>query len=321
MEPKAKKSKTEKPGPEPDRKPKLIAAVAAACVLLLVIAVAFSGRDEKKEPPSTMPPASVEIMQPGLSLDTALPEPSPEVEDISWDYDKASKTLYISGSGAMKDYTPSSAPPPWQTDGIPVEAERVVIAEGITHIGSRSFYVFTKLSSLELPESLDSIGYEAFFGCDSLREVELPKGVSKMDFGVFKLCDNLVKVKLSNNLQQLPLDTFRQCKSLKYVDFGNSPIKSIGQNAFNGCSSLEEVHLPVQLTTILDMAFYNCSSLRYVDMWADVANIWDYAFYGCDSLDELCFWGSQASWDKINIMEYNEPLLNADIEFNDFNIG
>jgi len=42
----------------------------------------------------------------------------------------------------------------------------------------------------------------------------------------------------------------------------------------------------------------------------------DYAFYGCDSLTAVYFGGTEAQWNAIEISDYNEALLYAEITFN-----
>ena len=56
--------------------------------------------------------------------------------------------------------------------------KKVIINEGITGIGSRTFKYFDKMSSIQMPQSLDWIGQNAFYGCSSLKNIEIPAGVS-----------------------------------------------------------------------------------------------------------------------------------------------
>ena len=57
--------------------------------------------------------------------------------------------------------------------------------------------------------------------------------------------------------------------------------------AFNGCSSLTEIHLPDNLTSIGESAFYDCSSLTEIHLPASLTSIGEYAFRGCSSLTEI----------------------------------
>ena len=79
---------------------------------------------------------------------------------------------------------------------------------------------------------------------------------------------------------------FDGCSSLKYVTIGNS-VKTIGSAAFSGCSSLTSVTIPNSVTTIGGNAFDGCSSLTSVTIGNSVTTIGSYAFDGCSSLTSV----------------------------------
>ena len=64
-------------------------------------------------------------------------------------------------------------------------------------------------------------------------------------------------------------------------------ITEIGEAAFFGCGSLEEVILPESLERIMFHAFYGCGSLKSVSIPEGVTEIGDRAFYRCSSLKSL----------------------------------
>ena len=69
--------------------------------------------------------------------------------DIKWEYDSASKTLTLSGSGDMNTMV-SSDECPWAA--VNMSAEKLVVKEGITSICDYAFYGFGALKTAELPE-------------------------------------------------------------------------------------------------------------------------------------------------------------------------
>lgn len=79
-------------------------------------------------------------------------------------------TLTVSGSGAMAthDYCPPSRPP-WQH--IATSITRVIIEEGVTHIGANAFYGHTGLTTITIPHSVKSIGWRAFENCTALTSI------------------------------------------------------------------------------------------------------------------------------------------------------
>ena len=75
-------------------------------------------------------------------------------------------------------------------------------------------------------------------------------------------------------------DAFNGCSSLRSITIPNS-VTSIGDFAFKGCSSLTNVKIPDKITSISDSAFNGCSSLTSITIPDSVTSIDRYAFYGC----------------------------------------
>jgi len=74
---------------------------------------------------------------------------------LTWTYDPETKTLTITGDGALNsNYT-------FGTEA-PVEMEQLIIAEGVTSIGANAFSNMSTLQTMQLPASLKTIGASAF---------------------------------------------------------------------------------------------------------------------------------------------------------------
>ena len=76
---------------------------------------------------------------------------------------------------------------------------------------------------------------------------------------------------------------FNGCSSLTSVVIPDG-VTSIGDWAFNGCSSLTSVVIPEGVTSINDGAFYDCASLASIVIPESVTSIGDEAFSHCKSL-------------------------------------
>jgi hypothetical protein len=64
-------------------------------------------------------------------------------------------------------------------------------------------------------------------------------------------------------------------------------VTSIEWEAFDGCTNLTSVAIPVSVTNIGDAAFFNCSSLTSITIPGSVTSIGQEAFYDCASLTNV----------------------------------
>ena len=64
-------------------------------------------------------------------------------------------------------------------------------------------------------------------------------------------------------------------------------LKTVGANAFNGCSALTSLTIPEQIETLSFGSFQNCSSLAELHIEGGVTRIPGQCFYGCASLTRV----------------------------------
>ena len=67
-------------------------------------------------------------------------------------------------------------------------------------------------------------------------------------------------------------------------------LKSIGIQAFQGCTSLASITFPANLETIGDAAFNGCTGLQEIEIPKSVTTIGKYAFYNCTGLTGIFCW-------------------------------
>jgi hypothetical protein len=116
----------------------------------------------------------------------------------------------------------------------------------LTTIGNNVFQNCASLEQVSLPAGLTTIGNNAFAGCVFLEEVSLPAGLTTIGNYVFDGCTALRWVKWPVSAANAVLGT------------------TTSGGAFRGCTRLEKVELPDNLTAIRAYAFSGSSSLRVV---------------------------------------------------------
>lgn len=101
----------------------------------------------------------------------------------------------------------------------------------------------------------------------------------------------LLSVTIPKTIKKMTDYCFQACTSLKSVTFEKgSPIKELSVQ-FIGCSSLEDVVLPDNLSSIgrdaWSATFAFCTSLKTITLPKSVTTIKDEAFYGCTALENI----------------------------------
>lgn len=117
-------------------------------------------------------------------------------DDLTWSYDRNSKTLTISGTGDMWEYDMVA------TDWRDFEIAHIELKKGITSIGSGAFYQCSNLEKLVIPDGVTSIGNGAIYECTSLKEITIPDSVTLIDYTAFHRCDNLTTVYYTGTPEQ-----------------------------------------------------------------------------------------------------------------------
>ena len=84
-----------------------------------------------------------------------------------------------------------------------------------------------------------------------------------------------------NDADMSALSTFIKSNSITDVVILADGVTSIGDNAFDGCSSLKSINLPEEVTSIGESAFYGCISLTNISLPDGVTSIGDNAFAQC----------------------------------------
>lgn len=130
----------------------------------------------------------------------------------------------------------------------------VILKDGITTIGYRSFAAMENLKEIKIPNTVNYIGSDAFYGCNSLKEVSLPSELTVIEEHTFSYCDKLRKIILPEKLTTVKNYAFSDCNLLEEVYLPNS-LKTVESYAFAGSENLYAVRIPNSVETIGECAF------------------------------------------------------------------
>ena len=169
--------------------------------------------------------------------------------------------------------------------------ETLELGNGLETIEAGVFSGLTSLTSLTIGDGVKTIYAGAFSGCTGLKNLTIGDGVTSIAY-VFNDCTNLETIVLGAGLTFLNAGSFDGYTKLKSVTFknGTSPLL-IHEAVFRGCTSLETVTLPNNVTRIGTNAFSGCTSLTSMNIPASVTSIGESVFYNCTNLTSVAFNG------------------------------
>ena len=193
----------------------------------------------------------------------------------------------------------------------------ITIPDSVTAIGSNAFYNCSSLTSVTFGENsqLTTIGHKAFEGCSSLKynthdnskylgnetnpylvlieciSGEINESCKIIGGSAFApISFMLMDIIIPDSVTIIGSNAFIGCPVLTNVTFGdNSQLTTIGDYAFEDCTSLTSIVIPDRVTTIGDSAFWGCDSLTSVIIGNNATTIGEEAFAWCESLISVTF--------------------------------
>ncbi len=219
----------------------------------------------------------------------------------------------------------------------------VVIPEGVADVGKYAFSGCSHMTDVTMPDSLLDLGHGAFWNCLRLTNVVFGCGIGRIPGYAFNSCRSLERLDIPASVTNIASTLIEDCSSFsefaisndnshyKVVDgvlytkdgatlvrvpstsagvtipesvktIGNEAFRgctnvtrvvipdgvtSIGNHAFNGCRALASVTIPASATDIGTYAFCQCNVLEGVDLPQGVKSIGQYAFSGCKGIESL----------------------------------
>ena len=233
------------------------------------------------------------------AVEVTTTAPSQKIEgrcgdNAIYSYDKATRTLTISGTGAMWNGTKYSHLG---------TVDKIVIGNGITVIGEDAFAKFEFVGSAEISDTVTTIKSNAF---KDLKSITIPKTVRTVETDAFNgvgkvvvegdmnnfqygaLGDEVQEVQLKGSAETLGLALAkvqnRDCLSVTITKDNNRCriangclVSSDGKTVYYHISDSNKVTIPDTAVTIKSAAFYN-QGIEEVKLGKNVTTIEPYAF-------------------------------------------
>lgn len=172
----------------------------------------------------------------------------------------------------------------------------VTLPNGITRIGNEVFQGCYLLKDVVIPDSVTSIGDYAFWAC-GLTSVTIPDSVMSIGSKAFGALP-LTSVMLPVNVSSIDANPFAECSSLReiFVDENNEYYLSENGVLYDKAKTIligypgdkeGAVKIPDGVVEIGNSAFYGCGSFEDITIPGSVLKIGDEAFYGTSFSDVL----------------------------------
>lgn len=140
-------------------------------------------------------------------------------------------------------------------------------APSVPTLGTYAFDGCSVLSSVRLPDNLEVIGQGTFRNCTALTEITLPGVLITIGNYAFQYA-KFATLSLPSTVQTIGSYAFQYCTNLRWVKWPESPAGTLGSGGigyvFGGCTQLERVELPNNLTNIYNSSFRECYALQVV---------------------------------------------------------
>ena len=198
-----------------------------------------------------------------------------------------------------------------------------VIPDGVTNIGDEAFEKCHSLQSVEIGNSVTNISAWAFHSCSRLSSVIISDGVTTIGNSAFEFCYNLTTISIGSGVNIIGSNAFGYCSRLTsvkisdlaawcgiaFIGSNSNPLSyagdlylngnlvtelvvpngviSIGNSAFEGCTSLTMVTIPDSVTSIGQAAFSNCTGLTSIEIPNGVISVGMSAFSSCTKLTSV----------------------------------
>ncbi|MBR3934259.1 MAG: leucine-rich repeat protein [Clostridia bacterium] len=222
------------------------------------------------------------------------------------------------------------------------------ISDKTENIAEYAFSGCNNLKTAVIPDNIKNLGSQTFAHCLNLESIHVGSGLDYLPFGFcYGEMPKLKKITVSDNIKYVSHDslcisggmsepsydditgnsgshsikasfwdllkTFEEGSGLYYLGNNSNPYVVMFYDGFGEGSTDEVVVFPYNLKSISFGYFPNAKRLLIPK---NVTNIATNAFSSCSNLTDIYYEGSKEEWDKIELGQNNDNLLNAKIHYN-----
>lgn len=212
---------------------------------------------------------------------------------------------------------------------------KIVLPDSCTVMWNNAFQNCTALETIGIPSTFTTFNSANMFdGCTALKTiyftdetpevgtVHLPEAITEIKGLMFNGCANIEKV-IAPGAVSIGDRAFQNCSSLTTVEISPSLATMTSSQNFRGCSALTTIYpagstpvvgtvmLPDSLTAIPSWgAFYQCTSIEHF-IARGVTDVYNRVFYGCTSLVSVEFSPNLAYLRTNNTSSDQSPFYNC----------
>ena len=153
------------------------------------------------------------------------------------------------------------------------------------------------VKEIVVSEGIEYIFNRCFDHCISLESIQLPSTIKQ--FSIIN-CESLKNVNFNGDVKKIESLSFEGCSSLETLVIpDNITIRGIASGAFDGCTSLNSINIPDNIRIIEDYTFSDCTSLKQLFLSRNISHIYSRAFENCTLLEKITI------YDKIEYIADN----------------
>ena len=254
-------------------KKRLLSAILSFCMLLTMAPTVAFAADEDNEG-NTAPATSGTCGAEGSA------------DSVKWNFNSSTGTLTISGTGKMSNLNNSTETEnisdgagtyPWAN--LKDSITNIVIADGVTSIGSKAFIAYTNVTSVNIGKDVSEIGVGALSQLSACTTFNVSSensnfttdatgalfDHSKTKLIAFPCGSSATTYEIPNTVTTISYGAFSRAASLTTITIPeSSSLSTIGYGAFAFTTALETVNvIPARVETIGDIPFAQ-SGVKYI---------------------------------------------------------